>query len=626
MSSMSSVAGLSKYITTLPKTKFSIMGMIAISFLMGSIYYLIDLTPYGIIGDFFYGGLFGLMVFGFTSIMSGALNQQTISGLHGINLKIKHSMFLSALSMTFLCIIIIIGGIITRITGWDLFLNSLLFGCVLIYGFNTLVFWATSKVRFTIAAATGIIQPLLILVMYTIIMFLVTDTSFIGPVILQITLKAIIAGIIFVLAIYAFITVIASPFKKNLGIGVLALLSLFIAHMNEGSNSLEGLFENMSEAIDTVVTFISFKTENGIKALFISPSVHPGPLGDLGGSNMPTILANRFDHFTMVAHGPSTHDFNPIAVSEIDKIEKTVKAGLENITYSPDASKFVRYNSEKANIGVQFFNEGMVILSTFAPEAVDDIEFGVGLTMMAQSRNKCEVKDSIIVDCHNSFAPESGEVLPGNSEVFDLIDVIDKINPNQNKNSIKVGCWQDNMDDLDKQEGIGESGIKTMVIEVDNQRTAYVLFDSNNMEIGFRQEIIDAVSDLDIDEIEVMTTDTHTVNTISRGYNPIGVAKRPEIIEYVRTSIVEAIKDLEKVEVGTGTKKIENLNTFGPNNSTELISTISSVVAVSKIIAPVLLITALIIVFMWIFFGGLKKHFNHSLIDILNISSGVISM
>ena len=605
MSSMSSVAGLSKYITTLPKTKFSIMGMIIISFLMGSTYYLIDFPSYGIIGDFFYGGLFGLMIFGFTSIMSGALNQQAISSLHGINLKIKHSMFLSALSMTFLCLVIVIGGIITRVTGWDLFLNSLLFGCVLIYGFNTLVFWATSKVRFTIAAATGIIQPLLILVMYTIIMFIVTDTSFIGPVILQITLKAIIAGIIFVLAIYAFITVIASPFKKNLGIGVLDLLSLFIAHMNEGSNSLEGLFENMSEAIDTVVTFSSFKTENVIKALFISPSVHPGPLGDLGGSNMPTLLANRFDHFTMVAHGPSTHDFNPIAVSEIDKIEKTVKNGLENITYSPDASKFVRYNSKKANIGVQFFNEGMIILSTFAPEAVDDIEFGVGLTMMAQSRNKCEVKDSIIVDCHNSFAPESGEVLPGNSEVFDLIDVIDKINPNQNKDSIKIGCWQNNMDDLDKQEGVGESGIKTMVIEVEGQRTAYVLFDSNNMEIGFRQEIIDAVSDLDIDEIEVMTTDTHTVNTISRGYNPIGIAKRPEIIEYVKISIVEALKDLEKVEVGTGPKKIKNLNTFGPNNSTELISTISSVVAVSKIIAPVLLITALLIVFMWIFFGGL---------------------
>jgi putative membrane protein len=514
-------------------------------------------------------------------------------------------MFLSALSLTFLGIVLIIGCVLSWIVKSDLFLNSLLFGCVLIYGFNTLVFWATSKVRFTIAAITGFIQPLLILAMYTLITFLFVDTSFIGPVILQIIIKAFVASIIFVLAIYAFITIIASPFKKNLGIGVLDLLSLFIAHMNEGSNSLEGLFETMGEAIDTLVTFVSFKTENGIKALFISPSVHPGPLGDLGGSNMPTILANKFDHFTMVAHGPSTHDFNPIAVSEIDKIEESVQNGLNRVEYSPYASKFIRYNAEKANIGVQFFNNGMVILSTFAPEAVDDIEFGVGLTMMAQSRNRCNVEDSIIVDCHNSFEPESGEVLPGNSEVFHLIDVIDKIDSNQEKSTIKVGCYENSMETLNKEEGIGESGIKTMIIEVDNQRTAYVLFDSNNMEIGFRQEIIDAVSDLEIDELEVMTTDTHTVNTLSRGYNPIGIAKRSEIIEYVRLSIEEAINDLEKVEVGTGTEKIKNLKTFGPKNSTELISTISSVVAVSKIIAPVLLITALLIVFIWIFFGGL---------------------
>ena len=606
MSSMSSVAGLSKYIKTLPKTKYNILGILILSFLIGSAYFLIDLTPSpSILEDIIFGGLFGLMVLGTATIMSGALNQQVISSLHGINLKIKHSMFLSGLSMTMLGIMVLIGCVISRIINIDIFINSTLFALVLIYGFNTLVFWATSKVRFAVAAITGLIQPVLIMTMYILITFLFIDTSFIGPVIFQVIIKAAIAAIIFVLAIYAFIKVIASPFKKNLGIGVLDLLSLFIAHMNEGSNSLEGLFENMSEAIDTIVTFVSFKTENGIKALFISPSVHPGPLGDLGGSNMPTILANKFDFFTMVAHGPSTHDFNPIAVSEIDKVEKSVKNGLDKIKYSPTASKFVRYTSGKANIGVQFFNEGMVILSTFAPEAVDDIEFGVGLTMMAQSRNRCNVKDSIIVDCHNSFTPESGEVLPGNSEVFQLIDVIDTINPNQDQYEIKIGCNANDMGTLDKHEGIGESGLKTMVLEVDNQRTAFVLFDSNNMEIGFRQEIIDAVRDLDIDEIEVMTTDTHTVNTLSRGYNPVGIAKRKEIIEYVKISIQEAINDLEKVEVGTGTEKIENLNTFGPKNSTELISTISSVVAVSKIIAPVLLITALIIVFIWIFYGGL---------------------
>lgn len=606
MSSMSSVAGLSKYIQTLPKTKYSIIGMIILSFLIGSTYFLIDMVPNnGFIQDFISGGLFGFAVLGISSIMSGALNQQIISSFHGINLKIKHSMFLSGLSMFILGIFVLLGCVVSRLLNVDIFINSMLFACVLIYGFNTLVFWATSKVRFTAAAITGLIQPVLIIAMYISISFIFIDTSFMGPAIIQITLKALVAAIIFVLAIYAFIKIIASPFKKNLGIGVLDLLSLFIAHMNEGSNSLEGLFENMSEAIDTIVTFISFKGENGIKALFISPSVHPGPLGDLGGSNMPTLLANKFDHFTMVAHGPSTHDFNPIAVSEIDKIENAIRKGLEKVEYSPTASRFIRYTSEKANIGVQFFNEGMVMLSTFAPEAVDDIEFGVGLTMMTQSRSHCKVKDSVIVDCHNSFTAESGEVLPGNPEVFQLIDVIDSIDPDHEKYDIKIGCNGNNMDALDKHDGVGESGVKTMVIEVAGQRTAYVLFDANNMEKGFRQEIIDSTSDLEIDEIEVMTTDTHTVNTISRGYNPIGIVKRAEIIEFTRKSIMEAIEDLEKVEVGTGTEKIRDLNTFGPKNSTELISTISSVVAVSKIIAPVLLITSLFIAFAWIFFGGL---------------------
>ena len=109
------------------------------------------------------------------------------------------------------------------------------------------------------------------------------------------------------------------------------------------------------------------------------------------------------------------------------------------------------------------------------------------------------------------------------------------------------------------------------------------------------------MKDLDIDEIEVMTTDTHTVNTLSAGYNPVGTVEKEKIIEYVKISINEAIKDLEPVEAGTNMERIINLKTFGPNNSTELISTISSIVAVSKIIAPLTFIVAIIFVIIWIF-------------------------
>lgn len=603
MSSMSSVAGLSKYITTLPKTKNSILTIIFISFISGALIFLIgNEYPYGIIEKILYGGSFGFGVLGISSIISGGIDQRGIDSLHGINLKTKHSMFLSLLSMTFISAILIIGALFGAIFHANVFINCLLFGCILIFGLNTLILWSVTKISFRRSAMIGTIQPLLILAMYVLVSYFSSYSPIIDSSLGSMILKVIVGSVIFILAIYSFITVVESPMKKNLGIGILDLLSLFIAHMNEGSKSLESLFDNMGEPISTVVTFISFRTKKGIKSLFVSPSVHPGPLGDIGGSNMPTILAERFNHFTMIAHGPSTHDFNPVATRELDKIEDAIKTGLEKVEYSPKATLFKRYKEEKANIGVQFFNKGMVILSTFAPEGSDDIEFGVGLTMMTQSKSRCKVQDSIIVDCHNSFTPESGGVLPGNDEVFEIITAIDKIDLENEYYDIKVGCYENPMNNLGKNEGVGESGIKTMVIEVANQKTAYILFDSNNMEIGFRAEIIDTVKELGIDEVEVMTTDTHSVNTISRGYNPIGLTKRPEITEYIKESVIKAIDDLEEVEVGTGTEKIENLKTFGPTNSTELISTISSIVAVSKIIAPVLFISAIIIVIIWIFY------------------------
>lgn len=603
MSSMSNVAGLSKYIRTFPNTTISVFSMIFISFIAGSMIFLINsVESLTILEKILYGGAFGFGAFGISSIFAGALIQQFLNTMKGINLKTKHSMLLSLISMTILVIVTISGALISTMFNLDLFVNSIVFGCVLIFAFLIFVLWSTSSIGLIKSAITSLIQPLLVLAMLIVVTFLGNAENIIQIGIASVFIKLIIANIIFLLAIYSFIKVIESPLKKNLGVGLLELISLLIAHIDEGSRSLEKVFEDMGEPIDTLVGTISFKGKNGIKSLFISPCVHPGPLGGIGGSNMPTILAERFDNFTMVAHGPSTHDFNPVSIKEIDKIEFAIKKGLNEMNYSPSASKFVRYSEENAKVGVQFFNDGIVLLNTFAPNGSDDIEFGVGLSIMTQSRKHCNVKNSIIVDCHNSFNEEKGRVLPGNPEVFQLLDTIDKIECNTNSSDIKVGCSQDLMEDLDKSNGIGESGLKVMVIEVQNQKTAYVLLDSNNMEIGFREEIVENVSDLDIDEIEVMTTDTHSVNTLSNGYNPVGLSKRKEIIEYIKNTINKAIEDLEPVEVGTSTNRIKGLNTFGPNNSVELVSTISSIVAVSKIVAPIIFILAILFVVIWIFY------------------------
>ena len=603
MSSMSSVAGLSKYIRTLPKAKSSLLIIIVMSFIIGSVLFLVKPMSLGSgLENFLYGGAFGFVVFGLPAIITGSTDQKWVDSLHGINLKAKHSMFLALVSMTLAGIVSIIGTAVGHFLHWDLFVNSILFGSVLAFAFNILVIWSTTRIRLFKSVLIAIIQPLLMIGMLIITSFLNNIESVFELGIIGTIFKVIIASIIFLLAIYSFIRVVESPMKKNLGFGALEILSYFILHMNEGSNTIEELFDNAGEAIDTLVGVASFRRLDGsIKSLFISPCVHPGPLGDIGGSNMPTILAESFDAFTMVAHGPSTHDFNPVSSKEIVKIEDAVRKALDKIEYSPKASEFVRYSYKKANIGVQFFNKGTIMLSTFAPSGSDDIEFAVGLTTMIESQKELGSENNILVDCHNSFNAEKGGVLPGNPELFQLLDTIKLIEKKDLEHEIQVGCYHTDLGGFDKHQGIGESGLKTMVIEVNGQRTAYVLFDSNNMELGFRETIFNAVQDLDIDEIEVMTTDTHTVNTLSAGYNPVGTVEKEKIIDYIKLSIMEAINDLEPVEAGTSTERILNLKTFGPNNSTELISTISSIVAVSKIIAPLTFIVAIIFVLVWIF-------------------------
>ena len=603
MSSMSNVAGLSKWIRTLPNAKSSVLMIIILSFIIGVLLFLLQPVSVGNgLEDFFYGGAFGFVVFGLPAIIVGSTDQLWVESLNGINLKAKHSMFLALVSMSLAGIVGIIGTAVGLIFNMDLFFNSILFGCVIAFGFNILVILATTRIKLFNSFVIAIIQPLLMIGMLIITSFLNNIDYIFSLGYITTIFKVLIASVIFLIAIYAFISVVESPMKKNLGFGAMEILSYFILHMNEGTNTIEQLFDNAGEAIDTLVGVASFRRLDGsIKALFLSPCVHPGPLGDIGGSNMPTILANSFDAFTMVAHGPSTHDFNPVSSDEIVKIEDAVRKALDNMEYSPKASEFIRYSYKKANVGVQFFKNGTIMLSTFAPSGSDDIEYAVGLAAMIESQKELGTENNILVDCHNSFNEEKGGVLPGNPELFQLIDTIKLIEPLDLEHDIKVGCYYTDLGGFDKHQGIGESGLKTMVIEVNGQRTAYVLFDSNNMELGYRETIFNAVKDLDIDEIEVMTTDTHTVNTLSAGYNPVGTVEKEKIIEFVKISINEAIKDLEPVEAGTNTERILNLKTFGPNNSTELISTISSIVAVSKIIAPLTFIVAIIFVIIWIF-------------------------
>jgi len=601
------IMGLSKYILTLPGTTFSVASMVVLSFVLGCIVSAIQPSAHhSALYNVVYGGAAGFLIFGLTSIMSGAVTQPMINSLEGRHMKMKQSMFLSLLSMLIVGFVYLIGSLISSFSIYSYTIDALVYGCVIIFAIRILVLWGTSNINFFKSLPAAATQPTLIISMVIVIVSLTSITTNIGYFsILALLIKIAIASLILVVAIYSFVVIIESPMKRNLGVGGLELLSLFLAHVTEGSNALEGLFEDMGEPIDTLIGITAFKGKDGLKAIFLSPSVHPGPVGNIGGGNMPTILANTFETFTMVSHGPSTHDFNPVSTKEVYKVGSVVKNTLKTMKYSNKASKFFRVQSGDAKIGAQFFDNNLVLLATMAPVGFDDMDFGVGLAIINLAKARTGADNVVLVECHNAFQGDGGRILPGNKEVFDLMDATEKLRKSDDQHSLKVGIANDPMEDVSKEEGVGDSGVKAMIVDVDNQKTGYILLDSNNMVIGFRERIMKHLKELGLDEAEIMTSDTHFVNALSGGHNPVGRKSQDIILQKVVECTKNAIKDLEDVTVACEVSKIKNLKTLGPTHATELVTTISSIVAVSKIFAPLIFIIAFLSAFIWIFYWAL---------------------
>jgi putative membrane protein len=601
MSAVDNITDLSKYMVTLPPSRISILCMTFLSFLTGAIAaYFEPLSS--VFDSIVYGGSAGFLIFGLTSIMDGAITQPLVNAMEGRHMKMKQSMFVSLLTMVLVALVYIVGSLVSKFTVYSYVIDALILGCALAFGLRIFIIWGTSNIGAVRSILVSAIQPILILSMVVVIVFLTSITTNIGSFsIIAVALKGLIAGLILMIAIYSFMLVVESPIKRNLGVGGLELLSLFIAQYTEGSRAMETLFEDMGEPIDTLVGLVSFKGKNGVKGLFISPCVHPGPVGTIGGGNMPTVLAKSLEPFTMVSHGPSTHDFNPVSSKEICKIKNVVLKALEDMEYTSLASEFIRVEHENAKVGAQYFGDNLVLLATFAPMGFDDIDFGVGLAIIKAAQGHTKAKNVVLVDCHNSFKGESGRVLPGNPEVFQLLNAVEKLEK-PGESELKMGCANDTIPELGKKSGVGQSGVKVMVTEVNGQKTAYILLDANNMVIGFRDEILGEVEKMGLDHAEVMTTDTHFVNGLSGGHNPLGTRDRDIIIEKIVECTKNALDDLEPVQVGTKTVKLSSINTLGPTHATELVTTISSIVAVSRIVAPLVFVLALIFVFIWIFY------------------------
>jgi len=122
------------------------------------------------------------------------------------------------------------------------------------------------------------------------------------------------------------------------------------------------------------------------------------------------------------------------------------------------------------------------------------------------------------------------------------------------------------------------------------------LFDMGSVFPEFRQRVLLALKQFDFDYADVFSTDSHSVNAIGGVHNPVGLnGDTQKLLAEVVACVKSAIEDQEKCSARMFVRRVPVI-VLGAKKQSELTSTINSIVAVLKIIAPAVFIASLALV------------------------------
>jgi putative membrane protein len=406
-----------------------------------------------------------------------------------------------------------------------------------------------------------------------------------------------LTSLVYATGVYAFVRVIDRPWERSLGVSMLDFLRGFIGHIAEGSRELEDFFEQLGQEAIVPVTVLSFRRLDGTeKARWILPMIHPGPMGEIGGGNFPERVASRTEGLAFPPHATAGHDFNLVTEREVDTILDAADRAHDRITYSREATPSVRVQSGEAKMLAQGFEDSALLVSTYAPGFADDVEYAVGLSAAAEARTT-GLDDVLLVDAHNSNngldGADLGHVTPGSKRSFDMIAAAGEAGrrlATGPRADLELGIAQDPTP-WTPRDGIGPLGIRVAVTAVADQTTAYVLVDGNNMVPGLRDRLVDRLDDR-VDVSEVMTTDTHIVNTVEAD-NQVGAAiDHGEFLDLVDDLVAEALADREPVSAGMAMERAE-VTVFGNDRTETLASHANAVVSMGGALAAAVILAAM---------------------------------
>jgi putative membrane protein len=582
------LAALSKYIFRAPRWYASVGFALLVAALAGvaafdSVYFLENAWQ-------------GVFYIGLPTVVASLLTTPVDRALGG-QLTVKRSSLLALTCEVLVVAVLTVAGVVVVLTGVDrtFAFDALVAALALVFAVRLLVVLAVSRNSW-LAVFPASIQTLtaaLLLFIYSGTMRYLEiggpiTRSFLSrperapPELLLVTPSDFVLlgelSVLYAGAAYVLVRVIDRPWRQALGVSLLDFGRGFVGHIAEGSRELEEFFEGIGEEAVVPVTVLSLRRdEDGTpgeeKARFVLPMIHPGPMGEIGGGNLPMRVAAETEGLAFPPHATAGHDFNLVTEREVETLLDAAQRAHDRIEYATEATRSVEADVGDASVLGQGFGDDALLVTSFSPSFADDIEYPVGLSAAAEART-AGIDDVLLVDahnCNNGLAGDHlGHVYPGSERSFDMMeacrDAAEALADAERGRPSMGVAWD--ATDWTPAEGIGPLGVRVAVLEVDGQTTAYVLVDGNNMAPGLRDRIVAGVDS--VDAVEVMTTDTHVVNTVE-SVNQVGDAiDGDELLALVSELVGEALEDREPVVAGMASERA-TVTVFG-NDRTEMLA------------------------------------------------------
>ncbi len=599
------LAGLSRLIFRVPDWYASLAAALSVAALTGMLVF--DST------FFLQAAWEGLFFLGIPTMVATLLST-TLDRRFGGRLTRDRSALLALVCEFIIIGVLLVAGAVTLVTRFSqqLVFDALLIALAAVFAFRLLILMAVSRLSTPRSVVTASVQT----VAAAVVLFIYSGTLYslqvegpflqllfarpeVAPEALQYSvypfdflLLALICTI-HIGAVYFFLRVIDEPWQRSLGVSVLDFIQGFIGHLGEGSSDLERFFEEIGEEALVPVTVLSFRRPGGSeKAAFVLPMIHPGPMGDIGGGNLPVRVAEETEGLAFPAHATAGHDFNLVTGSEVETVCETATRACEGIEYGDTATEGVRVQEGDATLTGHAFGDGALAVNTFSPTFADDVEYAVGLSAVAEGHSD-GLDDVLLVDAHNCNdgleGEDLGHIVPGSRRSFDLIHGTGRLAERlagMEQHPLKLGtAWTET--DWEPEDGIGPLGVRVAVVDAGGHRTGYVLVDGNNMEPGLRDHIVAQVDAVDC--LEVMTSDTHMVNTVD-AENQVGQAIPDEdLVAVVQDLVGRAVADLEPVEAGMASERAE-VTVFGNDRTETLASHANAMVSMGFSMAAVFIL------------------------------------